>query len=244
MFATAQQCYLNFYNPLIGRTYNAYPHLQKSKEAQITIEDFFNFSMKNVGWVVKELEPLKDKEFIAVDDYLAALQKVNAVHKAEFLRAIQRIANNQDQIIAGSLELINTSLKMISDEQTMEKMLESEKDLIKKSYFPAVIRIQKTVLGDLRDELENAQKSPWKIAARIPLLKYFALGQRLKKLQNFNRAMAATNILVIRLIKMFDKDKIKKEVTQAYEEFADASMLEPKHKFDKYNEYIANVIRA
>ncbi|MBN2067556.1 MAG: hypothetical protein JW744_03750 [Candidatus Diapherotrites archaeon] len=244
MFVNVKQGYLNFHNPLIDEAYDKYISIQKTEEVKPTLEDFFQFCINDAELVVKELENLTGKEYITIEDYLAATTKVNKLHMKELLKVVQLMVNKQDQLLVKISEFINTSLKIISDEQAMEKAIADEKDLLKKSYFPTVIRIQKTLLGEFRKEVIKAQKNHWKILAPIPGLKYFAFGKRTHNFRKFARTIAATNILVIRLVKLFDKDKIKKEITQAYEEFAKAGILEPKHKFDRYNEYIANAIKV
>lgn len=243
MFNTTPQYYLNFYNPLMGK-YENYSRQQKAQKNKFTGAEFFKFSDKNTEQVVKELKALKGNEFISVDEYFAVINKVNSAQQTEFITLINKLSKNQDKFISTLLEFINVFLKTMSDDQAVGKVLDEEQNALKKSYIPTVIRIQKTMLGDLRSELEAAQRSRWKIFAGVPILNFIAFKQRLNRIGKFSRAMAATNILSIRLFKMFDNDKIKKEITQAYEEFADADVLEPKLKFDKYSEYIANAIRT
>lgn len=234
------------YNPLVNRTYSEYGWEQGygHEKREFTIEHLLKFSEENVDWVLKELEPLKDKEFISVDDYLCALQKVNVTHKPEFIKNLQKLADNQDAIITNLLGMINTVLQIVSDEQALKKIAPTETDLTKKAYYPSLLRIQKTMLGNLRGELIKSQKSSWRFLAKVPALRYVALIKRLQGIKRFNRAVAATSILGIRFFNFFDKDKIKKEITQAYEEFATAKILEPKYKFDKYSEYLANAIQT
>lgn len=244
MFVNNEKNCFELYNPLLGEAYHKYLNLQHASKAKFSLEDILAFSTKQAELLIKELENHQDKEYIIVDNYLQIVNRINQTQKAEILKTAKLIVNNQNEFFNKFLELINASLNIMSDEQSMEKEFGSEKDMIKKAYFPAVIRIQKTVLGEFRKELEKGQKSSWSILAKIPILNYMAFGKRTKGFIKLNRAMAATNIVSIRLTSLFDKNKIKKEITQAYNEFAEANMLTPKYKFDKYSEYIANAIKT
>lgn len=236
---TAEQSYFSFFNPLLERVYNNYLHYEKStsKNLEEVITLFSSYEKE----ISEKLLTLDKKEFITIDDYFNASTNIN-LKKNDRARLNKLLIVNQNEIILTLLNSTNWALKKMSDEQFIDEISNEVKDTTTKAYYPTVIRIQKILLGNLRDDLEKAYKSNWRAFSKIPIINIFGFLIRLMPISTLNRSMAASSILIIRLTRIFDKNKIKKEITQAYEEFATAGLLESKYKYDNYSKFIGSII--
>lgn len=231
-----------FVNPLVYKNYET--HLKREFAEDYSIQKFFESSEKFYGLIRGKYKTIAQTKPVLVDDYLQLMKNIFAQNRTETAKIFSLLIKNQDEFVNDFLVLINTLNSIISDKTKTSQIIDKESDTIKKTYLLTIIDIQKKLLVQLKKELEKSKNIRFGILSKVPILNAFLLSYRLRFLKKIERPIAAMNILVLRLTNSFDKDKMKTEINQAYEEFAKAGILESSRNYDNYNKYIGQIIKA
>lgn len=233
---------LGFVNPLVYKNYEI--HLKEEFAEDYSIKKFFESSGKFYELICKRYKTVAQTKPVLVDEYLQLTKNIFTQNRTESAKLFSLLIKNQDEFVNDFLVLVNNLNAVISDKTKTSQIIDKENDTIRKTYLLTVIDIQKKLLVRLKKELEKSKNTKFGVLSRVPILNAFLLGYRLRFLKRIERPIAAMNILVLRLTNSFDKDKMKTEINQAYEEFAKAGILESSRNYDKYNKYIGQVIKA
>lgn len=241
MYANYNQL-IGFVNPLVYKNYKT--HLKREFAKDYSIKKFFESSEKLYEIIRREYKKIAQTKPVSVDEYLQVTKNIFTQNRTKTAKSFSLLVKNQDEFINHFSILVNDLNDIISDKTKTSKIIDKESDTIKRTYLLTVMDIQKKLLVHLKKKLKKSKNKKLGILSKIPIINAFLLAYRLRFFKKIERAIAAMNILVLRLTNSFDRDRIKIEINQAYEEFARAGLLEPSRQYDNYNKYIGQIIRA
>ncbi|MDO8538294.1 MAG: hypothetical protein Q7S21_05400 [archaeon] len=224
-------------------TYRNYEKHLKDEIDSNFVEEFFKSAISHYGTIGQKFKELNNQEYVTVDDYIGIIKNITLMNKQEMKTTTIMMINNQDEFINQLLTAIAGLYGVISDKSALNEIINKEPNAIKRTYFVTVMEMQKKLLLGLKKELENNKKN-FGLLSKIPIINAFVFAARISFFKKLERASAANNILVLRYLVSFDKEKIKKEINQAFEEFAKAGLLEETSNYNEYNKYIGGIIKA